>query len=613
MGFTPREEYGNFGSSQWMRYAVARVGVAMPNCFTYATARISEIVGHNQSLDGNTRVSGAGNLWETHAPEFSQSSVAQVGDLAIYKGGYGNYGHVAVVEVVGVNMAMSQSNYGGNLFDYVEVPKNVGSYYPGTALRLVGFLRHKELGTTVSNSYSEKQLINENGVATLTQDVNKRRDSPTGIVAETLKKGTKLTYTQKWVGNGHRYISFVEHQNDGRMYRYFVAISGSEKQGVDMWATFEQPNDTPSYKLEDEHGWAKYKVDQVQIRQDSPTGKVVGVANANTLIEYTQKCATDAHRYIVYKKDGHNYFVACSPTKDRSTAWCDFYAENPDKVETSKPSIDQSNVKHWGVDLSEANRESDVDMSKYDFAIIQCNYGEKTDNEGYKDKKLDHWVSECLKHNKPFGFYCYDYAYNAEGAKLEAEYAVELAEKYKPTLGIWIDMEDSDDWKKKRGLLTKEHCLEMCQVFCKVVKEAGWYTGVYSSTWWFDNWLTDGLDDYDKWVAQWDSNDGNYNSDTSYRGTIHQYTSIDKATGIGLDKNAMYVDFDHYKVKNTSEKPSNDKPSEEKPSEPQKEPTDDKKENDEQSSVESKKSLLDVLYELLKWILSLFGKKQGDK
>lgn len=606
MSFVPRTSYGNFGSSQWMNYAVARTGVAMPNCFTYATARISEIVGHNQSLDGNTRVAGAGNLWETHAPEFSQSSVAQVGDLAIYKGGYGNYGHVAVVEVVGVNMAMSQSNYGGNLFDYVEVPKNVGSYYPGTALRLVGFLRHKELGTTVSNSYSEKQLINENGVATLTQDVNKRRDSPTGIVAETLKKGTKLTYTQKWVGNGHRYISFVEHQNDGRMYRYFVAISGSEKQGVDLWATFEQPNTTPSYKLEDEHGWAKYKVDQVQIRQDSPTGKVVGVANANTLIEYTQKCATDAHRYIVYKKDGHNYFIACSPTKDRSTAWCDFYAENPDKVETSKPGINQSNVKHWGVDLSEANRESDVDMSKYDFAIIRCNFGEKTSDAKYKDKKVEHWVSECNKHGKPFGLYCYDYAYDADGAKLEAEYAVELAEQYKPTLGIWFDMEDADAWKKKRGLLTKEHCLEMCKTFCKHVKEKGWYTGVYSSTWWFDNWLTDGLEDYDKWVAQWDANDGNYNSDTSNRGTIHQYTSIDKATGIGLDKNAMYVDFDHYKVKA-------DKPSEEKPSEPQKEPTDDKKENDEQSNVESKKTLLDVLYELLKWILSLFGKKQGDK
>ena len=74
-----------------------------------------------------------------------------------------------------------------------------------------------------------------------------------------------------------------------------------------------------------------------------------------------------------------------------------------------------------------------------------------------------------------------------------------------------------------------------------------------------------------------------------------------------IDIVMKYVDFDHYKVSTV------DKSSEEKPSEPQKEPTDDKKENDEQSNVESKKTLLDVLYELLKWILSLFCKKQGDK
>lgn len=600
MSFAPRTSYGNFGNTQWMAYAVARTGVPMPNCFTYATARISEIVGHNQSLDGPYKVPGAGDLWRTHAPEFVQSSTPIPGALAIYKGGYNNYGHVAVVEVVGANMAMSQSNYGGNMFDFVEVPKTPGSYYPGTGLRLCGFLIHNSLrgNTVVSTGYNEKQLINENGTAVLTQAVNKRRDSPTGIVAETLKKGTKLTYTQKWVGNGHRYISFVEHQQDGRMYRYFVAISGSEKQGVDMWATFEQPQTTPNYKLEDEHGWAKYKVDQVQIRQDSPTGKVVDTANVNTLIEYTQKCATDAHRYIVYKKDGHNLFVACSPTKDRSTAWCDFYATSPNEnTKTSDKKIDQSNVLHWGVDLSVANKESDVDMSKYDFAIIQCNYGEKTSDEGYKDKKLEHWVSECLKHNKPFGFYCYDYAYNAEGAKLEAEYAVELAERYQPTLGIWIDMEDSDDWKQKRGLLTKEHCLEMCQIFCKVVKDAGWYTGVYSSPWWFDNWLTTGLDDYDKWVAQWDSNDGNYNSDTSKRGTIHQYTSIDKATGIGLDKNAMYVDFDHYKSK-IVEKPQN-------------ETENVQKDESNESDIKELNGLMNTLISILKKLLSVFG-KSGD-
>ena len=160
-------------------------------------------------------------------------------------------------------------------------------------------------------------------------------------------------------------------------------------------------------------------------------------------------------------------------------------------------------------------------------------------------------------------------------------------------------MEDADNYKKKNGVLTAERCLKSCQIFCKAVKGAGWYTGVYSSTWWFDNWLTSGLDDYDKWVAQWDANDGDYHSDTSSMGTIHQYTSVDKHSGIGLDKNAMYVDFDHYKVKV------------DKPSEPQKEPSSEQKQTEEHQDVKELNGLLKVIIGLLKKLLSVFG-KSGD-
>lgn len=510
MSFAPRTSYGNFGNTQWMAYAVARTGVPMPNCFTYATARISEIVGHNQSLDGPYKVPGAGDLWRTHAPEFVQSSTPIPGALAIYKGGYNNYGHVAVVEVVGANMAMSQSNYGGNMFDFVEVPKTPGSYYPGTGLRLCGFLIHNSLrgNTVVSTGYNEKQLINENGTAVLTQAVNKRRDTPTGIIAETLPVGKKLTYTQKWVGNGHRYISWVETEPNGNKYRYFVAISGSETHGKDMWAT-------------------------------------IGGAEDNTNTATVKKEEIKA--------------------------------------------IDSSNVKHWGVDISSNN--GNVDLSKYDFAIIRACYGE------YTDKKLGQWVSECNKLGIPFGLYCYDYALNDDQALAEAKYILKLAEQYQPTLGIWFDMEDADNYKKKNGVLTAERCLKSCQIFCKAVKDAGWYTGVYSSTWWFDNWLTTGLDDYDKWVAQWNANDGDYHSDTSKRGTIHQYTSIDKATGIALDKNAMYVNFGHYTVKIADN--------------PQNEEENVQKDESNESDIKELNGLIGTLIGLLKKLLSIFG-KSGD-
>lgn len=504
---------GYYGAQCWDGYAeyCRYLGVPWSNCTATGYVR---------------------DLWEQRHSNgilnyFTEVSLMKPGDVAIFKVcRVTPSSHVAIFHSDaggGYGWFFGQNQGGsGGAFNLCKLPYSA-TY--DTAFRPKAW---SESNTTMSSGYSEKQLINEVGVATLTKAVNKRRDTPTGIIAETLPVGKKLSYTNKWIGNGHRYISWVETEPNGNKYRYFAAVSAGEDYNSERWATISAKETS------------------------APKPK-----------------------------------------------------PQPPKAENTNE-IDSSNVKYWGVDLSEANKESYVDMSKYDFAIIRCNFGEKTSDAKYKDKKVDHWVSECKKHSKPFGFYCYDYAYDADGAKLEAEYAVELAEQYKPTLGIWFDMEDADSWKKKNGLLTKEHCLEMCKTFCKYVKEKGWYTGVYSSTWWFDNWLTD-LGDYDKWVAQWDSNDGNYNSDTSKRGTIHQYTSIDKATGIGLDKNAMYVDFDHYKV----DKPSEEKPSNDKPSEPQKDPSSEQKPTDEHHDVKELNGLLKVIIGLLKKLLSVFG-KSGD-
>lgn len=146
MAFRPVTSLANI-DQRWLNYSYARTGVGLPNCFTYATARISQTVGYNQSLDGAHRVVGAGQLWETHASEFINSAVAQPGALAIFKGRI--YGHVACVEVVGNRMMITESNlgdYGSGYFRCVEMDKRVGSTHPcDGAMVLVGFLIHKDL------------------------------------------------------------------------------------------------------------------------------------------------------------------------------------------------------------------------------------------------------------------------------------------------------------------------------------------------------------------------------------------------------------------------------------------------------------------------------------
>ncbi len=586
MSFTPRTSYGNFGSSQYMQYALARTGVAMPNCFTYATARISEIVGHNQPLD-RYKVSGASQLWNAYAPEYTRSSIPVLGALAIFSGGVAPYyyGHVAVVEGISDGkITISESSYKEFNFRLNKMYQAPGSYYPNgyNNLRLCGYLIHKELAGV--------KLTNENGTYTLTVPTNKRRDSPNGIIAETLPTGKKLTYTNVTTFNNLRYISWVETEPNGNKYRYFVYAPNNE-------ATNSGYSES---QLINEVGVATL-TQNVNKRRDTPTGMVVETLKSGKKLTYTNKWIGNGHRYISWVETEPNgnkyrYFVAVSGSEKYGVdQWATFGGPSTDtknpQTPTSKSEIDESNVKHWGVDLSEHNADG-IDLSAYDFAILRSNYGE------IADKKIEHWVDACKKAGIPYGLYCYDYAIDDDQAEAEARYTIEMAKKYKPELGVWIDMEDEDKYKEKRNAWAKERALRTCEIFCKCAQSAGFYTGIYSSSWVFKNWLNSStLDQYDKWVAQWDANDGDYHSDTSSMGTIHQYTSVDKHSGIGLDKNAMYVDFDRYTVK-IADNTQNETESAQK-------------DKNTESEVKKLNVLISTLINLLKKLLSIFG-KSGD-
>lgn len=97
-------------------------------------------------------------------------------------------------------------------------------------------------GSTISG-YDPSQLIQEDGIAHFTNDtpIICHRDSPTGPKFGSYVKGETQRYTEKWVGNGHRYISWL-YENDPSI-RCFVAVSGSEVQGEDPWATFTAPEE----------------------------------------------------------------------------------------------------------------------------------------------------------------------------------------------------------------------------------------------------------------------------------------------------------------------------------------------------------------------------------
>lgn len=193
-----------------------------------------------------------------------------------------------------------------------------------------------------------------------------------------------------------------------------------------------------------------------------------------------------------------------------------------------------------GIDVSYAQGKIDWEQLKgqIDFAVIRMGYG--SDIRSQDDQGFERNVSECERLGIPWGSYLYSYALSEEEAYSEAAHAIRLLKEKKPTFPIWYDMEDADNYKKKRKGLNRDKLIKWCEIFCSELEQAGYYVGIYASVSWFDRYLNSNrLDRYDKWVAHWAKSCG-------YSGKygMWQYTSQGKVNGIfPLDCNLAYQDY----------------------------------------------------------------------
>lgn len=294
---------------------------------------------------------GAREIWYRrnalgYGDYFEFTQIGRPGDWFIWDSVYGwwqgvYYGHVAMLikdngNGTGQFLGMNQS--------YSQAPAQVMTLtYNGSC----GVLRYKGYGTQASTqsvtTYNANNLIAEHAIATLTIDsVAIRQGSPSGNVLSRQNKGYQFEYYYKTVANGHRWVINKDKTQ-------FMAISGSEQQGKDLWATFSaiEANTEPSkpsgtITLTEEHAIATLTVDGVRARLNSPTGDVVRTYNAGDKIEYTHKYVGNGHRYIVWTEGNNKIFLAISGTEDRTDMWATFSSvedkeiADPPKQETVK-------------------------------------------------------------------------------------------------------------------------------------------------------------------------------------------------------------------------------------------------------------------------------------
>ena len=318
---------------------------------------------------------GAREIWHRrealgYSAYFNFEQIGHPGDWFVWDSVYGwyngvYYGHVAMLikdngHGTGQFLGMNQ---GTNLS-----PANIQTLsYNGSC----GILHFKGYSHPTSNSaitvYNPSNLVSEHAVATLTVDsVAIREGSPIGNVLKRVGKGFQFEYYYKVVANGHRWVVNKDKTQ-------FMAISGSEVQGIDLWATFStveedsestKPSDT--IELEQEDGVATFTVDGVRARYDSPSGEVCKTYNSGDSVRYYWKYIGNGHRYVVYKDGDRKVFVAVSATEDRSQMWATFEAPKEDKKEESTPTPQPTTKPTESMPTENTNGFSSVNEGEYE-------------------------------------------------------------------------------------------------------------------------------------------------------------------------------------------------------------------------------------------------------
>lgn len=197
----------------------------------------------------------------------------------------------------------------------------------------------------------------------------------------------------------------------------------------------------------------------------------------------------------------------------------------------------------YGLDLSVHNGSLDFNKIKaagHDFVILRAGYGSSISQ---KDSKFEEYYKKAKAAGLKVGAYWYSYALTAAEGTQEAKVCLEAIRGKKFEYPIHIDMEDADSYKQKHGMPSNATLCAICENFCKYVESKGYYVGVYASESWFNNQLKNMSKAYDRWVANWGSNNGTLQADKSGSYHLHQYTSEYYLNKKRFDKNVAYVDY----------------------------------------------------------------------
>ena len=209
-----------------------------------------------------------------------------------------------------------------------------------------------------------------------------------------------------------------------------------------------------------------------------------GIANITSSYQYTHLDVRTGYRWLG------------DEVKGNGTVTEDFYKYFGIKKTTETTSILK------GIDVSYCQNEVDWDAAKtsglVDFAILRAGYGRETSQV---DTQFERNYAACKRLGIPCGAYWFSYAMSADEAKREAQVFLQTIKGKSFEYPVYMDLELA-----KQFALGKASCSAIVDAFLSVLEQSGYYAGLYCSTYYLDNYLSDSIkSSYTVWCAQYAS------------------------------------------------------------------------------------------------------------
>lgn len=196
-------------------------------------------------------------------------------------------------------------------------------------------------------------------------------------------------------------------------------------------------------------------------------------------------------------------------------------------------------VARKGIDVSQYQGAVDwlsVKAGGVDFAILRTGYGNELP-EIQTDSTFSTNYDGATANGIKLGAYHVSYATTPEIAVQEAQMCLSILNGRHLDYPIFIDIEQSS-----QSALPKEQLTAVVSAFCGEITKAGYKSGIYSSTGFFNGCLSDpALNAYDKWVAHPDVSTPNYNS--AYTMWQYSHTGIIPGISGSVDLDYSYQEY----------------------------------------------------------------------